>query len=838
MKQQEWPVAPERSREELYADTLRLKRDVLLSKTEMDSIRREINKRIDNMDESKLKTDPQVVEYERIGREYDRKRKLFLGSFEKLSDEDKEKTNQTTSLSKIEAELSSGQQTKDKKKRLRFGIETPETEKEATLDEIEKMLQYAKDTARPLESAYWEDKRREFQERRKERKDTINAEIDRMIDYSIDTGKPLELAYWEAKAAIKKTEDVPDRIKEIDSQLLEKYKILRQEAGVINRRPLEEEIEALEKEKARLGKSRKTGAKESVETELKPETEPKTEPKSKPEIAQRSKQEFVPVITIEQKDEIDRLFLEGVEEESSELSVPVQKIEVVEEDRATIDDAIDQAVLTLGTSLEAGETVTEEVASEIKEVPKETPSESEIKTIIPKTEKVVPEDIIPEIKIPERKTFLQKIRDRVRKKALIYVGAGLLTLGAWKGEVYEDLPKAPDMIANILDRVPDIDVPTELPTMMAKEAARYSVKPYLAARYVGSDDYFQLEAIKAADVLGLEDKAEKMYEESLSDYINNFSEIRRNNRFTTLDKHTVRNYMDAFVQLYSGQEQTGSALETYQKFSNFLEANFGAAKAYEFALKITSEEDLSPKLADLSKKDLKKWELILRKAAGKSSIYFNQEEGIFNVVHNGHLIDTYASRAGFMNVPKDGGPAFKSLGYGRTPDGIFTISSVEYGYSTLRWKDSFLPYGAEIRLGGSGEVEYKYHDKWYPATGPEATYFDQGNKIQPNKSEEHLRHLKERSRGESPLAKLDFYTMGGLMERWDQNPFGPISYRLAGRAELIHSNPTDSDNILHPSHGCIRLDREDVKVLEKYIGTGVSKIKISSANGESWRSAS
>ena len=76
------------------------------------------------------------------------------------------------------------------------------------------------------------------------------------------------------------------------------------------------------------------------------------------------------------------------------------------------------------------------------------------------------------------------------------------------------------------------------------------------------------------------------------------------------------------------------------------------------------------------------------------------------------------------------------------------------------------------------------------------------------------------------------------MERWYKNPFGPISYKLAGRAELIHSNPTDSDNILHPSHGCIRLDKEDVKVLEKYIGTGVSKIKISSAGGESWKAVS
>ena len=750
-----------------------------------------------------------------------------------------------------------------------------------TLEEIEKMLEYAKDTARPLESAYWQDKKREFQERRKEGKDTISTEIGRMIDYSIDTGRPLELAYWEARKVelksgqgIEKREDVADRIEKINSQLSEKYRVLHQEVSVINRRPFEVEIRDLEKEKARLEKSstldktrkmfssepsdqekteepveitkipseeaagdRKVEEERNVDIEPKPKTRPTEKPKPRPEVVSKPEQEIAPVVTLEQKDEIDRLFVEDVKE-PKEPSTSVQETEVVEEEKAIIDDAIDQTVLTLGDSLEVDETIPKKVAPEVKETPKETLPKSEIKATIPKAKEAIPQKVVPETKTPEKKTFLQKIRERVKKKALVYVGAGLLTLGAWKGEVYEDLPKAPDIIASILDKVPDIDVPTELPVMMAKEAARYSVKPYLAARYVGSNDYFKLEAIKAADTLGLENKAEKMYEESLNDYINNFSETRRNNRFTTLDKHTVRTYMDAFTQLYSGQEQTDSATETYQKFSNFLEANFGAAKVHEFALKVASEAELSPELADLSREDLKKHELILSKAAGKSSIYFNQEEGIFNVIHNDHLIDTYTSRAGFMNVPKDGGPAFKSLGYGRTPDGTFTISSVEYGYSTLRWKDSFLPYGAEIRSGESGEVEYKYRDKWYPATGQEATYFDQGNKVQPNKSEQHLKHLRERSRGESPLTKSDFYTTSGLMERWDKNPFGPISYKLAGRAELIHSNPTDSDNILHPSHGCIRLDKEDVKVLEKYIGTGVSKIKISSASGESWKSVS
>ena len=439
---------------------------------------------------------------------------------------------------------------------------------------------------------------------------------------------------------------------------------------------------------------------------------------------------------------------------------------------------------------------------------------------------------------PQGKTFLRKIRYRIKNKAMIYVAVGLLALMAWKTDTYEHVTKIPNMAVRVMDKVPDMGVVTELPGMVASEAGRYKVMPYLVARFIGSDDYFDLEAAKAANSVGLKDTAENMYAETLSDYINNFPETRQNNRFTTLDKHTVRNYIDAFVQIHATPEKSESGPEVYKKLSGFLKENFGAAKAYELALKTSSEKNISPELANLAKKDLREQGTILTKAAGKSDIYFNQEEAVFNVIHNGHLIDTYASRAGFMNVPKDASPSFKSMGYGRTPDGKFKISSIEYGYSTLRWRDSFLPYGAEIRVGGSGEIEYQYRGQWYPATGPEATYFDQGNKIQPNKSEKDLKYLRERSRGESPLTRLNFFTADGLIQRWDKNPFGPLSYKLAGQAELIHSNPTDSDNILHPSHGCIRLDKEDAQVLKVYVGAGVSTIRISSESGGSWKSKS
>ncbi|MBI4158261.1 MAG: L,D-transpeptidase family protein [Candidatus Yanofskybacteria bacterium] len=772
---QERPVAAEKSREELYVDALRLKREVLSSKTEMDSVRREVNKRINETNENEFKTDPQVVEYERIGREYDRKRKLFLGSLEKLSDEDKERINQMTNLSKIEAELSPSQQMKDENKRLRFGIETPETEKEISLDDVEKMFKYAKDTGRLLELAYWESKKEELRDKYYEDKDKlVLPEINKMIDYSLNTGRPLELAYWESrKSELKKGQRIFSEKPE--EKQLEKPPEYEQEIRIEEQRPTEQPIEHKElKTPVSTSGSRQEGSDISITEKL--------------------------IITLEKKDKVDGFLIEVEKTELPSISAEEKIVEQTSEaDKNSIDTAIDEQAAPL--------------------------------------ENLVRVETIPE---PERKPLLKRLREHIRRRALVYAGAGLLSILASKGgEAYEYMPKTAGGAVKVLDKLPDAgSAAFDFTRMAASEAVRYSVKPYLVARYVGSNDYFGLEAIKIADAIGMEDTAENMFERSLAGYIDGFSETRSANRFTTIDKHTVRGYMDTFVSVYSDNEQPDSGLETYGKFINFLNDNFGAAKAYEFALKLSSEENLPTKLADVAKKDLVKHETILRKAAGKSNIYFNQEEGIFNVIADGNLIDTYTSRAGFMNVPQDGSPAFKSMGYGRTPDGQFKISSIEYGYSTLRWKDSFLPYGAEIRLGGSGEVEYKYRDKWYPATGPEATYFDQGNKVQPNKSEKHLKHLKERSRGESLLTKLDFYTMDGLMERWEKNPFGPISYRLAGRAELIHSNPTDSDNILHPSHGCIRLDKEDVKVLEKYIGTGTSKIRISFAAGESWRSAS
>ena len=57
LTQQERSSSPEKSHEEVYAETLKLKRDVLSSHYAMTSLAREINKRIEGMSDEEFKED-------------------------------------------------------------------------------------------------------------------------------------------------------------------------------------------------------------------------------------------------------------------------------------------------------------------------------------------------------------------------------------------------------------------------------------------------------------------------------------------------------------------------------------------------------------------------------------------------------------------------------------------------------------------------------------------------------------------------------------------------------------------------------------------------------------
>ena len=396
--------------------------------------------------------------------------------------------------------------------------------------DIDKMIQYAKNTARPLELSYWEARKSELQKKQgaeSETEEMTMAEIDKMVEYTRDTGRLLELSYWQLRkkefGKKRKIKQKPEQIQEqvqpekepIREKKVETPPVIREEIKVVEEK--KPEPEKITEEVAEI----KTKAEERVESEIKPEIEPKVEIEEEPplEPAVEFKAEEQPPLTIEQKDTVDQILERG--DDPAELVPELVRKEQVDE--RVIDNSVDEAVAVL----EKKETT------------------------------------------PKDKTILQRMREVARRKATIYVGAGLLTLMAWKIEAYEHISKAPSTAVRVFDKIPDVRTPVDFTKMVASEAARYSAGPYLTARYIGSNDYFGLEAIKAADAVGLEGTAENMYEESLNDYVNNFPETRRANRFTTLDKHTVRNYIDTFVKIYTGNEESKSGVETYKNLEVF-----------------------------------------------------------------------------------------------------------------------------------------------------------------------------------------------------------------------------------------------------------------------------
>lgn len=230
--QREQTPAPERSAEELYVDSLKLKRDLLSSHYAMNSLRRNIDERLDEIPEDKLSEDQEVREYESVKREYDRRKELFLGSLGQLSEGDNQKVSALTSLTKIEVALSTlGQKVSPEPVTQQETITQPPAqpeaerpERETSLEEAQRMLQVSRNRQHKIEEAYWEAKVAELQEREKAEKDD------------------------------KRREDIKKLIQEIENTLAEKYRVLHQEVSVIDRRPLEEEIKKLEEEKSRLEK--------------------------------------------------------------------------------------------------------------------------------------------------------------------------------------------------------------------------------------------------------------------------------------------------------------------------------------------------------------------------------------------------------------------------------------------------------------------------------------------------------------------------------------------------------------------------------------------------------
>ena len=96
----------EKSREELYFDALKAKRDVLLSHRTMNQLRKSIDQRIEEIPDDKLKDDPEVQRYEAVKKEYDKYRESLLACLKNVNENDRQNISDLTSLTKVEGALS------------------------------------------------------------------------------------------------------------------------------------------------------------------------------------------------------------------------------------------------------------------------------------------------------------------------------------------------------------------------------------------------------------------------------------------------------------------------------------------------------------------------------------------------------------------------------------------------------------------------------------------------------------------------------------------------------------------------------------------------------------
>src|SRR3989344_4099725 len=198
MPQVEKPVIQEKSRDELYFDTLKAKRDVLSSHYTLGQLRR--GKKVEEM------SDADREDYKEVKVEYDKRRELFLASFSNLSEEDGQKVAELTSLVKVEIELSK----LEKPAEVNAEVVAPE--------------------AMPAP-----------------------APVPRITPGMFDepaVEEPVRQTSEDVagEARIHPDEVKSEQTKELEDILAEKYRILHQEVTVIDRRPLEEEIRALEAE--------------------------------------------------------------------------------------------------------------------------------------------------------------------------------------------------------------------------------------------------------------------------------------------------------------------------------------------------------------------------------------------------------------------------------------------------------------------------------------------------------------------------------------------------------------------------------------------------------------
>jgi hypothetical protein len=160
---------------------------------------------------------------------------------------------------------------------------------------------------------------------------------------------------------------------------------------------------------------------------------------------------------------------------------------------------------------------------------------------------------------------------------------------------------------------------------------------------------------------------------------------------------------------------------------------------------------------------------------------------------------------------------------GSTPAGLFTLGPQEH-HTTLRWPHSSIPFGAKLRLGADGFVEYLHHHEWKKANGPHGVWT------------KALLDFRRRDNKPAVVDEKDLdsfhqaaYKDGKLRPEWIKNDFGEWSWNLMRHGKrtpfYLHTTPLDEYfkrtpgdpdavfSLVGQSHGCVHVlprDRDEM----------------------------
>jgi hypothetical protein len=168
------------------------------------------------------------------------------------------------------------------------------------------------------------------------------------------------------------------------------------------------------------------------------------------------------------------------------------------------------------------------------------------------------------------------------------------------------------------------------------------------------------------------------------------------------------------------------------------------------------------------------------------------------------------------------GPGGHSAGH--TPAGLYILGRQEH-HTTMGWPNSSIPYGAPLRAGSDGYVEFLENGQWKKANGPRGVWTEASKRFKQRDGKPPI--LTERD--ETAFHSYVYDENGSLKSTWIRNDFGKWSWNLTSNGtrtsyylhttpgdEAFYNAPVDRDIIpvlVGHSHGCVHIlphDRDEM----------------------------